>query len=351
MTKQTKTINLTFRQIANAACLSGLLAGSVLMTQAQASEVTLSYSFFAPAQTFPAVQMEKWAEELEQRTDGRVSVNTFPGGTLLSAGNMYDGVLSGVADIGLSATSYEPSRFPLVNLAGNLTGQDVNSTIASQVVYDLIQEFPADQLGLQDFKVITAFTSEPGYLHSRNPVESLEDLEGQEIRVSGDATEVLEALGGVPVGLNQAETGEALQAGVVDGYVGSRETLKDLQYARSVQYVTDYPLTNVVFVAVMNRQRWDSLPSDIQEVINELGAEMAHFAGDYLDNHIEESLEWAAENHDVETVTLSEEEAARWADRLVPINEARVEQVSEMGLPAQEFRQRMLELSESYRQP
>lgn len=351
MTKQTRSQTPTPRHLACATCLGAILAGSLAVTQAQASDVTLSYAFFAPAQTFPAVQMEHWAEELQRRTDGRVRVNTFPGGTLLTAGNMYDGVQSGVADIGLSATSYEPERFPLINLAGNLTGIEVESKVASQVVYELIQEFPADQLGFEDFKVITAFTSEPGYLHSRSPVTSLEELQGQEIRVPGDSTEVLRALGGVPVGMSQAETGEALQAGVVDGYVGSRETLMDLQYARSVKYITDYPLTNVVFVAAMSRQRWESLPEDVQQVIDELGAEMAHFAGDYLDSHIETSLAWAAENHGVETLSLSDEEAVRWAEQLAPINEARLAQVAEMGLPAHELHERMLELIDSYRQP
>ncbi|GEK49009.1 hypothetical protein HPA02_32920 [Bisbaumannia pacifica] len=172
-----------------------------------------------------------------------------------------------------------------------------------------------------------------------------------ELRVPGDNTDVVEALGGVPVGLNQAETGEALQAGVVDGYVSSREGLMDFQYARSVQYVTDYPMTNAFLLAVMNRQRWESLPEDVQRVIDELGAEMAHFAGDYLDNHIEESLAWAAEEHGVETLTLSDEEEVRWAERLAPINEARLAEVAEMGLPAYEFYDRMMELIDSYRRP
>lgn len=327
----------------------GMLAGALIATHAAADDITLNYAFFAPAQTFPAIQMERWAEELHRRTDGQVTVNTFPGGTLLSASNMFDGVRNGVADIGLSASSYEPARFPLLNLAGSLTGIDVDSTVASQVVYELTQEFPPEELGLEGFKVITAFTSEPGYLHTKIPVDSLDDVEGLEIRVPGDATQVVEALGGVPVGMGQAETGEALQAGVVEGYVGSRETLMDLQYARSVQYVTSYPLTNVVFVALMDRQRWESLPENVQQVINELGSEMAYFTGDYLDSHIEESLAWAADKHDVEIVELSDEETEKWNERLKPINDARLSAVADMGLPAEEFHQRMLELIEDYR--
>ncbi|WP_010627605.1 TRAP transporter substrate-binding protein DctP [Halomonas sp. KM-1] len=346
----TKNTVPSVRRVAGAIGLAGMLTGVVASPLVAASEITLSYAFISPSSTFPGVQMERWAEEVQRRTDGRVTVNTFPGGTLLSANNMYDGVLSGVADIGLSITSYEPSRFPLLNLAGSITGQEVNSTVASQTLYDLIQEFPPEQLGLEDFKVITAFTSEPGYLQTKDPVTSLEELRGQEIRVPGDSTDVLAALGGVPIALSQADTGEALQAGVVDGYVSSREVLRDLRYARTVKYVTDYPLTNAVLVAVMNRQRWESLPEDIQQIIDELGAEMAFFAGDYLDSHVEASLEWAREEEGVEVLSLSDEEAARWTERLQPINEERLTRVAELGLPAHEFHERMLELFEQYQQ-
>ncbi|MDX5434603.1 MAG: TRAP transporter substrate-binding protein DctP, partial [Halomonas sp.] len=242
----TKTTVPNIRHAAGAIGLAGVLMSALASPLALASDITLSYAFISPASTFPGVQMEHWAEEIERRTDGRVTVNTFPGSTLLSANNMYDGVLSGVADIGLSITSYEPSRFPLLNLAGSLTGLEVNSTVASQTVYELIQEFPPEQLGLEDFKVITAFTSEPGYLQTKEPVTSLDALHGQEIRVPGDSTDVLAALGGVPIALSQADTGEALQSGVVDGYVSSREVLMDLRYARTVKYVTDYPLSNAV---------------------------------------------------------------------------------------------------------
>lgn len=319
-----------------------------LLGVVQAQAHTLTYSFFAPAQTFPAHQMERWAEEVEARTEGRVQVNTFPGGTLLTAPNTYDGVQAGVADIGLSATAYEPGRFPLLNLAGNLTGIEVNSTVASQVVYDLIQEFPADELGLGDFQVITAFTSEPGYLQTVNPIRTLEDLRGQEIRVAGDSTDTLDALGATPVGLSQAETGEALQTGVVRGYVSSREVLMDLQFARNVNYMTAYPMSNVVFVAAMNRERFDSLPEDIQKVLLEVGAEMAHFTGDYLDNHIEDSLEWAASEHGFSHIELTQEEIARWDERLEPLNEKRIQSVADRGLPAEAFVDRMMELIDYY---
>lgn len=327
--------------------LSSLLAGAVLSTTTLASDINLSYAFFAPEQTFPGMQMQFWADELEKRTDGKVKVNTFPGGTLLTAGNMLDGVLNGVADIGLTTTSYEPARFPLLNLIGNFTGIDVNAEVASQVAFQLVQEFSQEQFGLEDFKVITVFTSEPGYLQTRSEVNTLEDLSGMEIRVPGES-ESMRALGAIPIGMSQAEAGEAIQAGIVEGVASSRETLMDLQFARYLGYTVDYPLSNVVMLVVMSRQRWESLPADVQQVIDELGAEASQYAGHYLDAHVEESINWSQENHNLEVVTLTDEEKALWDGRLEPLNEQRIEQIASQGLPAAELYNRMLELIDQY---
>lgn len=314
-----------------------------------AQVITLSYAFFAPAQSFPAVQMERWAKELNERTDGRVKVDLFPGGSLLTASNMYDGVLNGVADIGLSATSYEPGRFPLINLAGSLTGQDVNSEIASRMTYQLIQEFGEQMPELKEFKVITAFTSEPAYFQTIEPIRQLEDLDGLEIRISGDNSRALDALGVTAVGMSQADAGEALQSGIIDGYAASREVLMDMQFARLAKYVTDYPLTNTIFAALMSREKWEALPVDIQKVIEELAPEMATFTGQYLDEHIQRSLEWAQQEAGVEVIALDDDEASRWNDQLAPVNETILSEAEQQGLPAYAFAERMHELIEAYR--
>jgi len=65
------------------------------------SKITLTYANFPPSTTFPCVQMERWVKEVEKRTNGKVKVQTFPGGTLLPAKNIFDGVITGTADIGI----------------------------------------------------------------------------------------------------------------------------------------------------------------------------------------------------------------------------------------------------------
>ena len=47
-----------------------------------------------------------FCDEVKKRTNGRVEITYYPGGTLLSPVKMYDGVFTGIADIGVSHIQY-----------------------------------------------------------------------------------------------------------------------------------------------------------------------------------------------------------------------------------------------------
>lgn len=307
--------------------------------------IELSYAFFAPAATFPAKQMEKWKEELEKRTNGKVVVNLFPGGTLLAANNMYDGVKNKVADIGLSVMTYEPGKFPLITIA-ELPSGFPSGKVASQVVYDLLKEYPQD--AFKDLKVVTAFATEPAFIQTEKQVANLNDIKGKQIRISGALAPLLKELGAAPVGMSMSEAVEAMQTGVIEGYVSSREVLMDLKFAEMAKFVTDYPLSVSTFAAVMNMDTWNSLPPDVQKVIDELGPEMAAWAGEYLDNHVTKTMEWSKTEHGLEIVSLTPEEKQLWDSKLNPLQEKAIADLEAQGLPAKEFKKRLDELIEQY---
>jgi TRAP-type C4-dicarboxylate transport system substrate-binding protein len=97
-------------------CLVVCLMTFLLMPiGAVAGSISLSYANFPPAPTFPCVQMERWKTEVEKRTNGAVSIKTYPGGTLLGAKEMMDGVIAGQADIGNLCMAYQPGRFIVTN--------------------------------------------------------------------------------------------------------------------------------------------------------------------------------------------------------------------------------------------
>ena len=183
--------------------LSGIFTATLLLAimapmPAVAETVKLNYANFPPAPTFPCVQMERWKTEVEKRTNGKVLVNTFPGGTLLGAKNMMDGVIAGQADIGCLSMAYQPGRFVVTN-ATSLPLGIPNATVGSLVLWDLYQKYQPKEFA--KVKVLTMFTTAPTNIMSKVPVRSLDDIRGLDLRASGGAAKILAAWGANPVGM------------------------------------------------------------------------------------------------------------------------------------------------------
>lgn len=304
-------------------------------TSSSQTAIILKYANFPPSATFPCVQMERWAKEVEKRTNGKVKVQTFPGGTLLPAKNIFDGVISGVADIGNFAMSYQPGRFP-VSEAVDLPIGFTNARTASLVLYDLIKKYNPKEFG--QVKILTLFTCPPANIMTNRPVKSLKDLKGMELRVPGTAVDILKNLGGNPIAMPQSDTPEALQKGVIKGHVSSMEVLKDFNYAAYTPYATITNLWVVTFAVVMNKEKWNSLPEDVKKVFEDMGREQAEWTGGYVDNHVREALDWSkAQYKNFQVFELSASDKATISKGVQPIIDDYIKRVTAAGFPGNQI--------------
>ena len=121
------------------------------------NSITLQYAFFAPAGTYPGVQMQKWSEELTERTDGAVTVETFPGGTLLKSGDIFSGVSSGIVDVGLDQPSLDVGQFPL------------SSAVMLPLDFENSQQASAAYLDLRNLKTMSSSPLLPVNQHTSSP--------------------------------------------------------------------------------------------------------------------------------------------------------------------------------------
>jgi TRAP-type C4-dicarboxylate transport system substrate-binding protein len=274
--------------------------------------------------------MERWAREVEKRTGGKVKVQTFPGGTLLPAKNIFDGVISGIADIGNFAMSYQPGRFP-VSEAADLPVGFTSARTGSLVLYDLLMKQKPKEF--EKVKLLSAFTCPPADIMTSKPVRRLADLKGLELRVSGTGAEVVKRLGGVPVAMPQSETPEAIQRGVVKGMVSSLEILKDMNFAAYCPYATEANLFVVSFAVVMNQKKWNALSADVQKILDDLRREQALWTGEYVDEHVKESLEWSEKNHKHQRLVFPAEDRKEIRRLLDPMIDAYIQRVTTQGVP------------------
>lgn len=311
----------------------------------QVKTIQLRHASFIPANSIHDQIMVEFSKLVEERTNGRVKVENFPGGTLLQVNNMYEGVLQGTADLGFGQPSVEPGRFPMLTFFDMPLGFP-NTQVTSAIMRDILNEF--DHEFLKDFKVITVFSTTPGYIMTKKRVQNLNDLKGLEIRAPGPYVPVLQALGAVAIGMPMSEVPQALQMGIVNGIFSTREVLKEFKFGDIVKYVVDYPFNSSIGASLMSKKVWDKLPPDVQKVIEEVGLELSKKAPVMLDSNATEAMDWSITNQGVQMIKLSDEEKAKWDALLKPLVDAKVTELETKGLPGKELYKKVYELNEKY---
>lgn len=299
--------------------------------EAKSEVIKLTYANFPPAPTFPCIQMERWKQEVEKRTGGKVAVQTFPGESLLSAKEMMDGVISGQADIGCLCMAYQPGRFVVTNAVALPLGIP-SSKVGSQVLWALYKKYqPAEFAGV---KVLTMFTTAPANIMSKKAIRTLDEMKGANLRASGEAAQILKAWGANQVAMPMSAAPEALQKGVVDGLFSSVEVMKDFKFAELCKYITMTETNIYPFAVVMNQAKWDSLPGDVKEALDAMSQEQCLWTGEYMDNHVKEAIAWSKAEQKVEVITLAPEELAKWNALLGGNMDAWAAGAKEKNLPA-----------------
>jgi TRAP-type transport system periplasmic protein len=312
--------------------LAAMFTISWVPATAQAAPIKLTYANFPPSITFPCIQMERWKKEVEKRTNGKVAIQTFAGGTLLGPKGMMDGVIAGTADIGCLCMAYQPGRFVITNATALPLGLP-NSEVASLTLWDLYKKYKPKSFA--KVKVLTMFTTAPSNIMSKIPIKTLADLKGVPIRASGGAAQILKAWGATRVGMPMPETPEALQKGVVKGLFSSLEVMKDFRFAELCKYVTMTQTPVYPFAVVMNMDAWNKLPKEVQKVMDDLSVEQSKWTGTYMDNHVIESIGWSVIVQNLEVIQLSKGEKAKWNKLLEPITAKWIKDNAAKGLPAQ----------------
>lgn len=296
--------------------------------------ITLTYSIFFPSTHIQYKIAEQWAAEIEKRTEGRVKIQLYSGGTLTQAPRVYEGVVSGISDIGMSVLAYTRGRFPLLESLDLPIGYP-NGIVATQIANTIYEKYqPAE---MQDVQVMYLHAHGPGVIASKNPITNLEELHNVKTRATGLSAKIIESLGGLPIGMSQGDTYESLQRGLVDATLCPIETLKGWRQGEVINFVTDSSVigyTTTMFV-VMNKSKWNALPADIKAIFSRTNEEWIIRHGKGWDTADDEAKSYLAELNK-EIITLDDEEKTRWKNAVEPVIQNYIETVKQRDIPGDE---------------
>ncbi len=300
----------------------------------EAKPIELTYSLFFPATHPNTLLAIAWAKEIGKRTEGRVNITVFPGGTLTPADKCFDGVEKGLSDIGMSVLGYTRGRFPLSEVIDLPLGyrDGASATALINAFYKKFKPKEFDRVAIQYLHA-----HGPGFLHTKKPVTSLAGLKGMKIRCTGLAAKIVTALGGTPVAMPMGETYDALSRGVVDGSMAPLESLEGWKWGEVVRSTTlCYGAAySTAFFVCMNKDKWNALPPDIRATIEKVNEEWISKTGQTWDDMDAAGRAFiVARGNPVNP--LSDEENAAWAEAVKPILTAYVENMAKKGLPGAE---------------
>jgi len=226
----------------------------------------------------PNADMVHWfLDTVEERSEGRVTFDYFAAEALCPGAEIVQCVSDGRADMGVTVPTYTPDRFPLQNLAALPFKTDDNAALMAAFA-QLGEEFPEfrAESERQGLKALAYWPAGASLFGSKVPLESVEDLRGISIRAVGDGLiGVLNAAGASPVALTAGEMYEAVDRGVIDAVANNIDAPISYRLTEVLDHWTDTGYGHYITIGMwMSQSAYESLPADLQAVVDEVMAEL-----------------------------------------------------------------------------
>lgn len=229
----------------------------------------LSFNIQVPStHQFHTEAIEPWAELVEERTDGKVKVNIYNSGALGTLSTAYEDIQGAVYDIGYVSPSLHPDTelFPLS--IGDLPFGLSDPFDSTEVLTPFLETYMAD--ALEDVVPLGVSATDSYQLYSKEPVETVEDVQNRKIIASGyQRVQLLGLWDAVPVTLGLEEIYTSLDRNTVNQATYTSIGAVGLKLYEVAPYMTKIDMGNTTLFFLMNERTFEGLPDDIRTLFKE----------------------------------------------------------------------------------
>lgn len=244
------------------------------------------------------------AQRIGDMTDGRLTVKVFGGGELVPPFEAFDAVAQGTAQMGHAAAYYWQGKSKATNffttVPFGLTADELAAWVYHGGGQELWDKLYAD-FGVKPFLSGNTGAQMGGWF--RNEIKSLEDMQGLKFRAPGLNGEMYRRVGVNVVSLPGGEIFPALQAGTIDAgeWVGPWNDLAfGFHKVAKNYYGPAIGEPGSGLECTVNKEAYDGLPKDLQEVIRTAcAAEVNAVLADFTANN-GKALEELVTKHEVQ---------------------------------------------------
>lgn len=238
-----------------------------------------------PADNPRSISLEKFVQDVEERTNGHVTVQVFGNGQLGTEKEMLEQVIIGTLQ-GMRGGQFDFTprllMFTLPFLAQ--TREQVTALLHSDLAVRLSEE-----AGKENGVVIINLCDAGGFRqfsNNKHPITKPEDFKGLKMRTAGMTTidKTLTAFGATITPVPYSDLYMALRTGVADGQENPWTNVSSMKFYEVQKYFTEVNYQFHPDPFYVNEAWWNSLPEEFQTIIRECASEM----GTYNDQLVDE---------------------------------------------------------------
>jgi len=258
---------------------------------------------------------ETFKQIVEEKSQGQIKIDIHPGGALGGDIELMESVKLGTVDIGSTSQGnfgavsqvFLPMDLPYIIP----TMQDWERLMTGKLGDKLIKMVEEN-----DHMKVLFIMNAGGMRHIMNnkkPVKVPADAKGLKLRAVGSPVEQAnqEAWGITATPVAWPETYSAVEQRVVDGLHNPYMWTYIAKIHENIDYVTETGSTPVIHLAVMNLDKFNSLPSDLQAILNEASKEAAKKAWQ-IDQQYSDRCKQVFKDKGIEIYTPTPKEMEQW---------------------------------------
>lgn len=263
------------------------------------------------------------------------------GGAIVKPKGVLEGIQLGLGDIGIVTTIFHNSKLPSQAISAVTPFVAADARAVAKAVDEIAREFPTMQnefAAQNQVYLATGVVLDTYQLFSKNPINSLADVEGGKVAGAGMNLRYLEGIegaAGVRGGLTDFYN--MLQTGLVDHAMLWPEAAKTFKIAEVAPFMlrADIGAVNSKTITV-NKDYWDGLPGEVQNVLKEVAVLYRdHVAGIAMDRAAASRDAYVAAGGTIVEMDPAEREA--WAKAIPDIAAEWAQGLDDKGEPGTEM--------------
>ncbi|AEV18155.1 TRAP dicarboxylate transporter-DctP subunit [Geobacillus thermoleovorans CCB_US3_UF5] len=293
--------------------------------------VTIRLAYNLPQDHHISIGVENFAKTVTEKSGGKVKIQVYPAGQLLSDKEMNQAILTGGVEMGVNSSTLWASTVPAMGIF-DVPYAFPNHETAGKALSGELREKLNKAMEEKGVKVL--MYADYGYAQFANnvrPLKSPEDFKGLKIRSIGDIpSEMIKAYGASPVFLGAGEVYTALQRKTIDGATSGTTAMLQRHYDEVAKYLTINNYSYLEFILAVNKNFWDRLPEKTKNLLTETAQQTEQWIRAKAKEEDERTAK-ELEKKGMEVYVVPESDLPKWKKAAQPAREVYIERAGDLG--------------------